>query len=526
MHCIIFVQLNKMDVDMLKLCSSESIGFQTNGSPLANDLITMFQEVIDYRETEQTVMKRIKNVRNFFVSKTVPKLKAAIKKHTGITCASVSVSKTCDFGFACLMNFGDNMGLTAHDVINRYSGLETDPMVLDYMRYKGIKPKSAEDMRVVAESLQYETGYFTANKLKGNIECTMTLYFDPFGAFLVKECGHDKAEYLTAEEITGIILHEIGHMISTLAHSADLCFRSLVYNRSLEYFLKNADTKQKSEFVKKNINKLTPELAEKASQALDQCTATDQGSQYGSWIANVFNIFIVMLIELFNIPFVALFLVLEPVSDFFGEFLTGGGWNKKMSDYADLPKQLKVCEQFADEYVAKHGMAHTQASALRKLWDFAAFQMGTYVVGNRTCALWYHLNKATFYVYTLLFGDVTDGGGTYDNRSDRAKRLLMETTKALKNTNMSPEMVQFFITDYEKTKLELTKNKSTAHKFGDLMNTIRGALKYLITSLPAMLVSGRFSTEYKNLFNKAEQLMSNSLFYRASKLEQIIRKMK
>ena len=508
----------------MKIFSSESIGFQTKGSPLANDLITMFQEVIDHRESVDTVTKRVNSVKNFFVKTTVPKLKAAIKKHTGITCAEVKVSKTCDFGFACLMNFGDKLGLTAYDVINRYSGLETEPMVLDYMRYKGIKPKSADDMRVVAESLQYETGYFTVNKLKGNIECTMTLYFDPFGAFLVKECGHDKAEYLTAEEITGIILHEIGHMISTLAHSADLCFRSLVYNRSLDYFLKNADIKQKTAYVKENINQLTPEMAQKASQALDQCTAIDQGSQYGSWIANVFNIFIVMLIELFNAPFMALALICIPLVDFFSEFATGGGWNKKMSDYADLPKQLKVCEQFADEYVAKHGMAHAQASALRKLWDFAAYQMGTYVIGNRTAALWYHVNKASFYVYTILFGDLTDGGGTYDNRSDRAKRLLMETTKALKNTNMSPEMVQYFITDYEKTKLELTKNKSTAHKFGDMMNVIHSAIKYLVTALPAMLVSGRFSSEYKNLFNKAEQLMSNSLFYRASKLEQLLRK--
>ena len=509
---------------MLKLFSPESIGFQTKGSPLANDLITMFQEVIDHRETEQLVANRIKSVRNFFVTKTVPKIKAAIKKHTGITCSAVSVSKTCDFGFACLMNFGDKMGLTAHDVINRYSGLETDPMILDYMRYKGIKPKTADDMRVVAESLNYETGYFSVNKLKGNIECTMTLYFDPYGAFLVKECGHDKAEYLTAEEITGIVLHEIGHMISALAHSADLCFRSLVYNRSLDYFLKNADTKQKAAYVKENINKLTPELAEKASQALDQCTATDQGSQYGSWIANVFNIFIVMLVELLNAPFIAICLLIEPLDAFFSEFATGGGWSKKMSDYANLPKQLKVCEQFADEYVAKHGMAHAQASALRKIWDFSAFAMGTWVVGNRTASLWYHMNKASFYVYTILFGDITDGGGLYDNRSDRAKRLLMETTKALKNTNMSPEMVQFFITDYEKTKLELTKNRSNAHKFGDLMNVIHSAIKYLISSLPAMLVSGRFSTEYKNLFNKAEQLMSNSLFYRASKLEQLLRK--
>ena len=511
---------------MIKLFSPESIGFQTKGSPLANDLITIFQEVIDYRETELVVMKRIKSVRNFFVTKSAPKLKAAIKKHTGIDCKNIVVSKTCDFGFACLMNFGDNMGLTAHDVINRYSGLETDPMILDYMRYKNIKPKSADDMRVVAESLKYETGYFTVNKLKGNIECFMTLYFDPYGAFLVKECGHDKADYLTAEEVTGIILHEIGHMISALAHSADLCFRSLVYNRSLDYFLKNADTKQKTEYVKENINKLTPELADKASKSLDQCTAVDQGSQYGSWIENVFNIFVVMLIQLFSAPFIALYLILEPIDDFFNEFSLKGGWGKKMSDYAELPKQLKVCEQFADEYVAKHGMAHAQASALRKLWDFAAFDMGTYVLGNRTSALWYSLNKSLFYVYTFLFGDITDGGGLYDNRSDRAKRLLMETTKALKTTNMSPEMVQFFITDYEKTKLELTKNKTTAHKFGDLMNTIRAALKYLITALPAMLVSGRFSSEYKNLFNKAEQLMANSLFYRASKLEQLLTKWK
>ncbi len=511
---------------MFKLFSDESMNFMTKGSPLAIDLIRTFQAAIDKRESISTTTNRIIEVKKYANTVMVPAIKTIIKKHTGITCTNVRLSKRIDFGYACLMNFGDKYGLTAHDVINRYSGLDTNYMIIEYMRQNGISPQSAADMQKIAESLSRDTGIFSVTKLPNKVDCTMVMYFDPYSAFLAKECGHDKCDYFTAEEITAVVLHEIGHMFTALAHSADKCFRSLVYNRSMEYFLQNATIPEKVKLAKNGINKLDPKEAAKVSSALDQCTAVDNSTNNGTWVGDAFNAFLTMFIYPFMLAGAAIYLLFDTMGAVFSECITNWNWNSvKNSDFADLPKQLKLCEQFADEFVSKHGLSHAQASALRKLWDYQAWSSGTFVVGNRLSALSYTVNKTLFYVTTLIYGDCSGGDNTnYDNRTERATRLLYETAKAFKNKDVSPEMVDFFIEDYEKTKLELTKNKSTLHKVGDFSETIINIRHYLISALPAMLISGRFSDEYKKLYGRVEQLMSNPLFYRAAKLERLLKK--
>lgn len=514
---------------MLNIYGNESIAFQTKGSPLANELIQIFQEVIDKRETITSVTERVKEIPKYVKDVTCTKLKNAIKKHTGITCTSVRLSKQLDMGYACLMNFGDKWGLTAHDVINRYSGQETSYMVKDWMRQLNITPRTAEDMRVVAESLNKETGKFTVTTLQDKTPCTMTLYFDPYGSFLIKECSHVNFEYFTAEEITGIILHEIGHMVSTLAHSADLCFRMQVYSSCMEYFLKEASNAEKAKLLKDGINLLDPKLKDKAGSAIDQCTAIDGYEDRGSWVGNIFgwfmDIFITtiqwfMLLPIISIVLEELYMVTR---EMFPEIYSGSFSTKKSSDHFYMSKQAKVCEQFADEYAARHGMAHAQASALNKLWSWVEYasSIGSYA-GSTTSTLAYHLNKIAFVTMTLMYGDVTDGGGIYDGKTDRAAHLLEECTKAFKQ-NLSPEMAEYFMEDYIKTKNAL-KNRTIYDGMRDSAAWIRRALGYLLSTLPAMLVSGRISTEYEKLYRDGEKLRSNSLFFRATALTQLLKK--
>ncbi len=514
---------------MLKICSNESIAFQTKGSPLANEMIQIFQEVIDKRESISTTVDRVREIPKYVKDVTVNKLTAAIKKHTGITCTNVKLSRHLDMGFACLMNFGDKWGLTAHDVINRYSGMETDVQIQYWMRELNIQPRTAEDMRIVAESLNRETGKFTVTTMKDKIPCTMTLYFDPYGSFLVKECAHVNLEYFTAEEITGIMLHEIGHMVSTMAHSADLCFRMQVYNRSMEYFLENASVQEKAKLLKEGINLLDPKLKDKSDKSIDQCTAIDGLNDHGSWAASIFGWFmdvvltamqLFMFLPIISIIVEELYMVTRET---FPELYSGSFDPKKTSDHFYMAKQVKVCEQFADEYVAKHGMAHGNASALNKLWSYVEYSssLASYC-GSTTSSIAYHINKIAFVTLTLMYGDLTDGGGAYDGKTARAAHLLDETLKAFKQ-QMSPELAEFFMEDYIKTKNAL-KNRTLYDSLRDSAAWVRKAIGYLISTLPAMLVSGRITTEYEKLFGDSEKLRANPLFMRATKLGLLIKK--
>ena len=514
---------------MLNIFSNESIEFQSKGSPLANELIQIFQEVIDKRESLTTIQDRVKEVPTFCKNVMGAKLINAIKKHTGITCKTIRFSNTIDMGFACLMDFGDKYGLTANDVIARYSGIQTNPNVTFWMNELGIKPKTAKDMEVVANSLNRETGKFTVDRLADKTQCTMTLYFDPYGAFLIKECAHIKFEYFTAEEITGIVLHEIGHMLSALAHSADLCFRMQAYNRCMEYFLANASASEKAKVLKSGISILDPKLKDKSDKAIDQCTAVDGAEDQGSWVGNILGWFmdaiinaiqILMFLPIISVVVEELYMVTK---EMFPEVYTGSFSSKKTSDHFYMSKQVKLCEQFADEYVSKHGMSHGQVSALNKLWSWIEFSasLGSYT-GSTTSTIAYHINKISFVALTLMYGDLTDGNGLYDNKTDRAAHLLEETAKAFKKT-LSPEMADYFMEDYIKTKNGL-KNRTLYDSLRDGISWVRRAVGYLLSTLPAMLISGRITTEYEKLYNDGEKLRGNSLFVRATKLESLLRK--
>ena len=507
--------------------STESIDFQIRGSLLANELMTIFQEVINKRESIDTIEKRVKEVPAFFKATSIPKLKAAIQKHTGFECKSVKVSRSIDMGFACLMDFGDKYGLTASTVIDRYSGLDTDVMLAEYMRANKIQPRSAADMRAIAESLNRETGIFGIDRCANKIKCTMTLYFDPYGAFLVKEVGHQKLEYLTAADITAVVLHEIGHMLSTLAHSADLCFRMQVYNRSLDYFNQSAPKEEKVKYSTDVIATLDPKLADQVRAGIDKCTAVKQNDQ-GSFVLNVLGwIFdcIGILVQAIFLPVSLVVDVLDGVlSETFPEMINNATNPNKHSDFYALSKQLKVCEQFADEYVTRHGMGSAQIEALRKIWSYAEYSMSfaASIGGSTKLSLAYYINKVSFVVTTMMFGDMTNGGGLYDYKFIRAQRLMQETCKVFKQ-QLSPEMAEFFMEDYLRCKQAL-QNKSVTDRIARASQLFHDLVKYLGGVIPAMLISGRISSEYERLYNNVEKLVSNPLFFRSTQLEQLLRR--
>ena len=513
---------------MLKLFSNEVIDFRTN-SAFATELVNIFQECIEKRESIQDVKTRIKEVPSFFAKTAVPKLKSAIKKYTGLTCDKVLLSKHLDLGFACLMNFGDKYGLTAADVINRYSGLQSDYLLQMYMASHHIKPVTASDMERIANSLDRETGLFGIDKINNNIPCTMNLYFDPYSAFLSKECGHGNFDYLLAPEIAAIVLHEIGHMVSTLAHSADRCFRIQVYNRAFEYFVQSATVVEKAKFTKTILSKLEDsKLSEQACKSIDQCTAVDNNTTTGSWVLNAFGIFLNLLLGLLtalggSIMFLIDLAIVFPLDEIFDYKNMRFGIDGKLSDIGPSTKGAKLCEQFADEYVAKHGMGSWVVTGLRKIWDIGNTSgIGVFLTPNAG-SLSYCVAKIPVIVNTLFLGDQTGGNGLYDRQSVRETHLMQELLKAFKSSSMSPEMVNFFIADYERCKKELT-NKTSMIKYQNTMQLVRDAIRYLASTLPAMLFTGRFTREYEILINKIETLTSNSLFYRATKLDQLTKK--
>ena len=125
----------------------------------------------------------------------------------------------------------------------------------------------------------------------------------------------------------------------------------------------------------------------------------------------------------------------------------------------------------------------------------------------------------------VLHGRDETGGGTYEVSLDRAKRILQNSLKSLKQAGGDPKIRDILVREYERIEEEISKaEKSEA--FVEKFNRWRYVFMSFI-SLPGiynMLARGRFDKNYQKLLNALEDIGNSKLYYRASKLEQIARK--
>ena len=506
---------------MLKL-GLEYIEPQVKGSPFATELTAIFQEVIDRREKYDTVESRIQAVLRYFQDVTIEKIIAVIKKYTGLTCSSVTVSGRVDFGYYCLLGFPNWMA--AHEIMDAYSGRPINEELVAYMDRNRIARPTVEDLQRIVNSLDPKTGRLIKEvKLASGAKLSYKLGFDPYSAFLMRECLHETAEYFLAPEIAAIILHEVGHMMSTIAHAADTWFRGEVYNRSLAYFIENASTEEK----KKAVDKLAVSEADRAAfkRACDMVESKELSSVI-SGKAGLGRIIHYCLRRIFLSVWYAPMDIWNFVTDLPGDIWSIivdkrnlGSWSDgKRSDFYYTEKNLKYTEQLADAFVAYHGMSKWMFSGFIKL-DKVNHMVGFSDVTTRKSKLVYWFTNVLRIELLIQYGDWYADDEHEDNLT-RLQTAIKEVQKIFKRTDIPPEMAKAYILDLEQMKNQIPAMKSVTKTYS-AVKVAYAFIRYIVTIPGAMLFSGRFGSEYNKLYSEVERMMSNDLFYHATKLEQL-----
>ncbi len=492
--------------------SIEAINFQA-ASPLAKDLIALFQTGIDLRERikqDPKIVKSeiIKQVYQHTVDHIAPKLNQIIKTHIGASITECHISKQLDIGYAICMHFGESSGFAAADIIRRYSGISKDMGVEYMLQHLKIKPTTAEDMKRAATSLDPASGKVSHWKI-GKLDINFSLQFDPHFAFLIKETCHVKLDYLTAPEITAIVLHELGHLITALEHSADYYFRMEAYKKLVVTFQKEAPRSEQKKYV---LDGLKTVLNEKV-----ELKETDG---VFSVLLSSLLILLITILGSCVLPIIAACHWLANMQTEL-ELILRDAQNGKLSDFGATSKNLKYCEQLADEYVSRHGLSGDLASSLQKV-NKTATLIGITALATNSSMI-YYLAKLPWFIQTLAIGDPNGGFGLYDRSKKRTEQLLSNTLKAFKASDLPPEVLEVFIKDYNQTKL-IFDNPTRGEKFTEAITIIRQVVHYLVspTSWVQLFSSGRFTSEYDKLFAKIEHLTGNKLLYRAAKLDLLL----
>lgn len=496
--------------------SLEAIDFQRS-SPLAKGLIDLFQDIINYRNNINTsIQDRVKETIDYTKKIFYPRFSKLVKETAGLNCRKIVYSNGINFGYACLMDIGDRYGWNAQMFIDSYSGTGMQEYYKWLIKQYDFRCTTVEDLQNLVTSLRKDTGIYSMDKLYDGRKVTFTLYFDPFASFLIQEVGHNKCQPFTSEEIAAIVIHEIGHLHSMLEHALDGCMRMGVVMTAYEYFNQHATVEEKAKMVIElsKINK-TPDAIDKTDDLL-----RNRKDSAGAYILDGFGILISAIIDAAMIATIPL-VVITQLFSYAGDASTLVSLNsssKKLSDQAVSVHNFKLCERLADQFAVRHGLGSALVSSMNKLDYNIASGAGTGIFAKNSSVAW-NVAKISYFITTLLNADMYHME-EHDEMPMRGVLIMQEIIKVFKQ-NLPPDMLAYYIADYESAQQALD-NRSTTARIADGITAFTKLLRYLVETPAGMILSGRFPREYEQLIYKTKQLVDNKLYFRAAKLAQLL----
>lgn len=526
--------------------SLEAIDFQVD-TKFADSIRDVYQDIINFRESKRGDKHIVKHVIDYADSKITDQFSKLWKQHLGIKLGHVSLSTSPTFMFAMQPIMGSDKELGK--VIDSMTGNALYSGNIDMSK------KTYEEVKKIAASFDRRKGRVgVSTYLKKDI--TMNFFFDPYVAFLIKDTLSVKLDYFTAEELTAITLHEVGHMMSLLEHCADMFFNVSLNIAIAKSFAKTAPLSEKVKAVREYIkdknaaktladnSSLKPQEADAAVKATNNADNFNKEDNYNdsSWSfwTTILNFFVSMV----YLAYTFVGWIYSPVSAFILQLVQdlgiawsrdfvqkGGSNNPKYSDYLANKTAAFNWERWADEYVTRYGYGSHLNSGLNKIFDSMAKTQLYTGMNEKGVDTWIRnssipmaLSYVIHYTYSfLLGGNMDDGFGIYETQIDRMKRVIQDTANVFKRMDLPQEVMDLYIVEFEKCKKSMD-NVSVMRRCEHLYALVHRCIMSFVdpVQLGNRLLRGNIKAEYAQLANDIDELKSNQLFYNAAKLNSII----
>ena len=530
----------QLGIKKLLVPSNEAIAFQ-GASPLATELMMIFQDVIDYKNKllankDPNVVEKVLK----YHQDTVPKkFRASVKKHTGLDARKFTTAKRPSLGYACMMAFGDGYTgwLLSHDAKDRYSGRAA---------WEGEIPASEEQIRKayeeIANLLDTETGKLKSNKFKfkGRVqELRFDVFFCAHSAYMAKLTLGEKAEEFTAAEVAATMLHEIGHMMSVIEHAADLIKSVNVITAKISHNgIEEPDPKKMSQSLAtaadalKKFKTEDKELSIQLNRIASSVQSVSDLPKETSVFERIGGVFKALGRASFNVAKSGVEMIcvrmLMPIfsgSKYRKELMDS--FKNKTSDFMMTYGDRAIGERYADQYVSQHGLGAANITGLQKT-DTMLPLISLKATGHpamRESVVVYNIAKFEIFVTSLMIAFDQTSFGKYEKEMDRADSMLRDIIQAFKTVNLPPEMLDFYIADYEETRKAIADVRK---KFG-----VSGKLKQFnvfltqtasFPHLVRLLTTGAIDTKYRKLMDSVNDINNSSLYFWAAKFDQLSRK--
>ena len=568
---------------------NEAIDFQVD-SKLGKTLTAIFQDVFDYKEKldyskipnidEDRRKYRISAVADYFIHKTIPRFRKAV-----LECCNLDIRDTkCYYGDLCGLRgtFGLDIRITDMDIetlwetlarisgdrsyqirVSSFIGIplakiirsgQTDEYIKDIMSISDVvdKSKSRLKSRVFGKSKR---------------PLYVRLRFDINAAFLSDDfVSADVAEPITAPELAGLIMHEIGHAMTIFEHCGDLYFMK----SRIDTFCTKVQTEKLTESdYKKLLSSIDKTLVqgtkEKLKNTADMDSTTknmltekldtistairninrDEGAESGTnFFADILRLaarltsmlydHIYMIVVICTtrcigticwiIQSLTTRMILTEVKNRMVGNRNGDG--RKISDVGANRNRKTVIERWADEFVARQGYASYHASCLNKLHRICQYAwtiQNPFFFGSirlKESKLVQALMTICLNIERVMRLTWFCDSPLYENEYRRLIRLAQDTYAFFKHDeNVSREDINDWMQNVKQTEAEAEKAKR-------LIDTKPGQVFFnLVTSLtnPAKwfdyVNNGNLEGDLKLLEDNLDDMTNNKLFYLSDRLK-------
>lgn len=486
--------------------ASLEVAFQ-KGSPLSVGLTTVFADVIRYKnQYEGTPLEKSKAVLEYVAKTMIPAMTKVITGSTGIIVHNVDLSEKFSCNFGVQMYLGDNP-VNACMVLSRCVGDFINVTKMHrFMTDNELRPMSYDDLLNIQSAFEKKIGYVRQDLIPEKLNVSVDILFDPYAAFLMKEL-HPEAQELEAQEITAIMIHEIGHMISVLEICAETHYQHDIMRRSVEYFGDHAPVTEVAKYVADTIASNGSSLPDGFMEKLSTGLKSRSGI-FGRIISGIFNL--LSLFGIVLIPVVGLTRIIVTALDA-AKISTLNIPGVKSSELRGHVSQLKQIENYADNYTVRHGYGSQLLSALAKVDRWLSSKSAIGKAGKFTSLQW-SVAKLPTYVAAILFGNLKYRYAEHASWTDRANNIMQETLKIFKNDDLPPDVLAYYLNDYKTCSIMLY-NRDGVVKLRDVMDKFWKFVDYVMVTPIALFTTARFDQEYEKLIQHVESLKNNKLYY-------------
>lgn len=519
----------------------EAVDFQVS-SKLGSELTKVFQQAIDFVNNKieydkedkkyNTTAQRHLQLHTYCQNILFPNMQKVIESCANLEIKKIVASDGPTGFFAVDLTMDNSRDLM--DMLGMQTGQVEPP--------KNYRESLKETMEMY-KNLDISKGVLKDFKYgKGNKRrISVVLYFDPYSALVPKDfVPENRVQDFTAEELTAVYLHEIGHALTTVERSIQTYFTIDRCTKHIPELLKNVNSKEGVEaFTEFGLPVL--EKAKKdgilGQTEYDTITKAYETAKYITESGDTDEVNVSALVQLyFHVQFTialtcsVLISPLVYIKAMMGiiagleEF--SGIKDTKTSDTIMTKHNMYNMERIADEFVVRHGYGQYQASALNKLvtmFDYmGAYQGMVNLAHYRKSRIFSMYMRYTVFIMRLvgISSTITEGFvNNYETLAARLKRLAQDQIGVFKHT-LKGAALNEAIVSYENIMREVEDIDSQLdRKAAKLIYTYLFNSKFTMKFV-ASILTGRLANDYDKLQNQVEDLINNKLYYQGAKFKQ------